>query len=1002
MAIQQETRATRIEVHERASGDDREIADHGGLSRSDLELVRRKRMDANRLGFAVLLLFFRRYGRFPRAASEVDPATVSDLARQLGVTGPDHAADLLTDRTVKRHRSEIRTLLGFREATVADGETLTDWLRDHAVADSRDVVQLTGALEQRCREIKIEPPGAERADRMVRAALQAYDERFCSDIHGRLSPATRTRLDALLRPAAGDSKAAAKDEPDSPVPAVLMHLRSDPGGPGVNSLQTELAKLDLVRKLGLPADLFGHARPHEVERYRQRVAVEAPYELRRHAEPFRITALAAFAHLRGRSLTDGLVDLLIETIHRIGSHAERKVERELLDDLKRVTGKQNILFELADASLAQPDGLVREVVFPVAGEQTLRDLVKEWKATGPSYRTTLRTVIRNSYSGHYRRMVPKVLQALEFRSNNEGHRPVILALELLQRHADSKARVLPVDEDVPLEGVITGLWRDAVIETDAEGRQRINRITYEICVLQALRVQLRCKEIWVVGANRYRNPDEDLPADFEVERAPYYAALRLPVEADHFIEAIKAEMRTELATLDAGLPRNADVRLGERRGKSWITLTPLDAQPDPDNIVRIKSELQSKWSMTGLLDMVKEGDLRLGLTDAFKSPTSHESLDRSVLRPRLLLCLHGLGTNAGLQRMASLGSGVTTKDLTYVRHRYISVPALRTAIATVANGTLAVRNPAIWGDGTNACASDSKHFGAWDQNLTTQWHVRYGGRGVMIYWHVERKSLCIHSQLKSPSSSEVASMIEGVLHHCTEMEVDRQYVDSHGQSTVGFAFCRLLGFQLLPRLKAIGSQRLSRPDTGQPDAYPNLQPVLTKPIDWELIRQQYDQMVKYATALRLGTAETEAILRRFTRNNVQHPTYKALSELGRAVKTIFLARYLHSLALRREIHEGLNTIERWNGANDFVYFARRGEMTSNRREDHEISMLSLHLLQNCMVYVNTLMLQEVLTQPHWQGRLTETDLRALTPLMWEHVNPYGRFELDMTTRLPLQ
>ena len=73
----------------------------------------------------------------------------------------------------------------------------------------------------------------------------------------------------------------------------------------------------------------------------------------------------------------------------------------------------------------------------------------------------------------------------------------------------------------------------------------------------------------------------------------------------------------------------------------------------------------------------------------------------------------------------------------------------------------------------------------------------------MIYWHVERKSLCIHSQLKSPSSSEVASMIEGVVHHCTEMEVDRQYVDSHGQSTVAFAFCRLLGFQLLPRLKAI-------------------------------------------------------------------------------------------------------------------------------------------------------------------------------------------------------
>ena len=978
-----------------------EAPDGWRLAPADEPLIAAKSR-ANRLSFAVLLLFFRAHGRFPRAPEDIEPDTVAVVARQLGIGLAPAKSVAVSGRTVERHRSEIRTLLGFREVTVADGEALTEWLRDHAVGESRDIDRLTEELEQRCRGLKIEPPAADRIERIVRAALHAHDEQFCDEIHGRLPPATRTRLDALLSPATTEPKAAASDEPDSHIPAVLMHVRSDPGGPSVNSLQTELAKLDLIRELKLPADLFDQTRPHEVERYSQRVAVEAPYELRRHAEPFRLTALAAFAHLRGRSLTDGLVDLLIETIHRIAAHAERKVERELFDDLKRVTGKQNILFELADASLAQPDGVVREVVFPVAGEQTLRDLVKEWKATGPTYRTTLRTVIRNSYSGHYRRMVPKVIQALEFRSNNERHRPVILALELLRRHADTKLRVFPADADVPFDGVVSGLWREAVMETDAQGRQRINRITYEICLLQALREQLRCKEIWVVGANRYRNPDEDLPADFEAERAPYYAALKLPLEADRFIEGIKEEMRTELATLDAGLPSNADVRLGERRGRSWITLTPLDAQPDPDNIVRIKSELQSKWSMTGLLDMVKESHLRLGITDAFKSPTSHENLDRSVLRPRLLLCLHGLGTNAGLQRMASLGSGVTTRDLTYVRHRYINVPALREAIAIVANGTLAARHPAIWGDGTNACASDSKHFGAWDQNLTTQWHVRYGGRGVMIYWHVEKKSLCIHSQLKSPSSSEVASMIEGVLHHCTEMEVDRQYVDSHGQSTVGFAFCRLLGFQLLPRLKAIGKQKLYRPDTGQPDAYPNLQPVLTKAVDWELIRQQYDQMVKYATALRLGTAETEAILRRFTRNNVQHPTYKALSELGRAVKTIFLARYLHSHALRREIHEGLNTIERWNGANDFVYFARRGEMTSNRREDHEISMLSLHLLQNCMVYVNTLMLQEILAQPHWQGRLSETDLRALTPLTWEHVNPYGRFELDMSTRLPLK
>ena len=332
----------------------------------------------------------------------------------------------------------------------------------------------------------------------------------------------------------------------------------------------------------------------------------------------------AFVYLRGRSLTDDLVDLLIETIHHIGARAARKVERELLDDLRRVSGKQNLLFQVADASLDQPDGLVRDVVFPVVGEQTLRDLVKEWKATGPTYRTTLRTIIRNSYKGHYRRMVPEILERLEFRSNNEHHRPVIEALELLKRFAGSKAHGFPPKETVPVDGVVRGLWREAVIETEADGRSRVNRITYEICVLEALRDRLRCKEIWVVGADRYRHPDDDLPSDFDAQREPYYQALDLPLDAGQFIAKLQNEMRLALQTLDDGLPSNPLVRITPKKG-GQITVTPFEPQPEPPNLTAIKTEITSTWPMTSLLGMVKEADLRLNFTDALKSPTAYES-----------------------------------------------------------------------------------------------------------------------------------------------------------------------------------------------------------------------------------------------------------------------------------------------------------------------------------------------------------------------------------------
>ena len=112
--------------------------------------------------------------------------------------------------------------------------------------------------------------------------------------------------------------------------------------------------------------------------------------------------------------------------------------------------------------------------------------------------------------------------------------------------------------------------------------------------------------------------------------------------------------------------------------------------------------------------------------------------------------------------------------------------------------------------------------------------------------------------------------------------------------------------------------------------YPHLACVLARPIDWDLIEQQYDEMVRYTTAMAERTADPETILRRFTRANAQHPTYKALAELGKALKTIFLCRYLDDEALRREIHEGLNVVETWNSANGFIFFGKGGEVASNR------------------------------------------------------------------------
>jgi TnpA family transposase len=810
------------------------------------------------------------------------------------------------------------------------------------------------------------------------------------------------RLEELVVAAAVDA-GADEEEQEAEGPALLALIKSDPGNVSLETMLAEIDKLEAVRAVGLPSGLFADVAPKVVAAWRARAAVEAPSHLRTHPEPLRLTLLAALLHARERELTDTLVDLLIATVHRINARAERRITEELVREFKRVTGKETILFRIAEAAVDHPDDTVRQVLFPVVpgGEGTLRDLVAEYKASGPTWRRSVQTTLKASYTSHYRKGLIRLLEILQFRSSNTAHQPVVQALGLISRHAhDGNTRYYPLGEHVTVHSGTRGDWEDLVWRTDRRGRRRVVRMAYEVATFQALRDALRCKEIWVEGADRWRNPDQDLPQDFEERRAEHYQALRKPMDPSRFIDALQAELRGELAALNDALPKLPWLEIADRPGGA-IRLTPLEAAAEPRNLRRLKREVERRWGTVPLIDMLKEAALRTGCLGAVTAVAGRADLDPQVLAERLLLCVYAYGTNTGLRAVAAGEHRHTEDDLRYVRRRFLAAEAARAMAVELANATFAARQQAIWGEGSTAVASDSTHVGAFDQNIFTQWHSRYGGRGVLIYWHVERKSMAIHSQLLDCTASEVAAMVEGAMHHGTTMAVEGNYVDSHGQSEIGFGITRLLGFDLLPRIKRINQVRLYRPAPGEPDAYPRLAPALTRPIRWSLIGENYDMMVRYATAIRLGTAATEAILRRFSRA-ATHPTYQAMLEVGRAQKTIFVARYLRDRDLQREVGEGLNVLESHNRGQQIILYGKGGELATNHRDERELTVACLRVLQAALVYVNTLMLQDVLADPAWEQGLTVEDRRGLTPLFWSHVAPYGEVRLDMASRLSLR
>lgn len=283
------------------------MIDRWTLVGDELDLMSGKR-GATRLGFALMLRFYTERGRFPRGRSEIPDAAVEYVARQVGVERTEIAFYEWSGRTNRFHRNQIRGALGFRECTVADADAVVAWLVEHVTQVERSPDPVREHLLARCRAEHIEPPTVGRVDRMARSALHRGEELLFARVTARLPEPVRERLLALIAPVGAGADAELEDGP-----ATLAAIRSDPGNVSLNSMLVEIAKLEAVRAVAVPADVFADVAPKIVTGWRGRAAVESPSHLREHPVPVKLALLAALLHCRCREITDTLVELLNST-----------------------------------------------------------------------------------------------------------------------------------------------------------------------------------------------------------------------------------------------------------------------------------------------------------------------------------------------------------------------------------------------------------------------------------------------------------------------------------------------------------------------------------------------------------------------------------------------------------------------------------------------------------------------------------------------------------------
>jgi len=957
-----------------------DLIEHFTLSEKDRDMLPQWGENRNMLGFAVLLKSFMFLGYPPQSKDEIPVQVVSLIAQQLNIDLVEFNRYIWKKRLWFSHIDFIRSLTGYRPFKEDDYNQVSVWLVNKGCNyPSRQ--KMCFAAIKRFREIHLELPTEKEFRRLVNSAWRQFFDASCQKISNRLSSDTVKRMELCLNTNPQEIGS-------------YEWIKSRPGKFGMKSIRREVKRRLFIDGFGINAETHFKDVPAELLKLmRDRSSPEGAYQIKRHRPKIRYALLASLIYHRRMEVTDNIVKIFLHLIRRIEKKADQSLVNELVKDIEKIYGKRLILYKIAKAAVRDPGGSVQNVLFPEIGKDTFHKVIEEYEGQELGYEKTRVKEKKKKYKCFYRQMMKPVMGTLIFRSNNPMNQPLLDGIALVQKYLDKKNVYYPGTEDIP-EELLTGDWQETAIELD-QGIPRVVKHYFELCVLQKLEKAIKCKKIWVEHAYKYRDPDKDLPQDWQKNRLNYYNKHSIPKQPKDFIEPIREELTEVMMKTNDFFSRKRDVYIyypGEGEN-GFFRIPKIIKRPERPILQEIKRKVVQRWGIQELVDVLLEADRHVNFTRFFYSTAQRHVLKNHEIRERLLISLLGRGTGLGLKRIhAATKPSFSYDDLLYFNKRFVHIDSLREAIASLFDRINEVRNPEIW-KVTTACTSDAKYLSAWEQNLSTEWNPHYKKHGIMSYWHADKNSAGIYSQLRG--TSEVSAMIAGLILHNTMMNIESNYVDTLGQSEMAFAFCRFLSVELMPWLKRMKYERLHLPDKGLKDSLPYLSGVLDRPIRWNQVYACYDDMVRHVVAAKEKTGPIDSILRRFNRNNPGNPTYKGFVEIGKALKTIHDCKFLTDKSYRIQIHDGRNVIESWNSVTDFIGYGGKTEISTNDPEIQEITVLCLHLLQNALVLVNTVMLEKVLYDDGYIDRMKEEDLNAMTPLFTSNINPYGDIRLDI-------
>ncbi|OAI19081.1 Tn3 family transposase [Methylomonas koyamae] len=964
-----------------------EIQDVYTLTSAEIEFIDQiaKRPTARTAAFLYLKLF-QRLGYFVQI-KDVPPVIRQYILFQTGYPRPPKFEELTRfDRSTKRI-PVIAALRRYLDVRPLDNQGRA-WLEhiSETAADTRHVVvDIINVMLEELVHHRYELPAFSTLDRLAIQAREKIHEIHFASITNQLDPKVKTLIDTLFKVNTGEIGSAwnlLKREPKKPTNketrSFLQHIRR------LQVLVEQLPKPDIpVPKLkqyryvarSLDASEMAELKPHK------RYALAVIYIRSQFAKTL-----------------DDATDMLIRMLQKLDNQARTKLavyQQEqlnqtdrLVSQLKeillayRIDGDDRQRVEAIGSSLiADVDDLVAicDEHLAYAGRNHLPFLLQPYKA--------LRAQLLNC------------IEIINPQSSSEDD-TLIRMIKLLQSLRNNRHEII----QLPLDGYdendfrwLSTAWKKLVFCERSNGNiVAINRRYLELAVLYAIREELKSGDLFIQHGERYDDYREQLVDDetLKKELVEYGIVTGIEIEPTTFSQKLKLAMHEIAETVDAEFPKNTYAEIVDGR----LLLKKPPSIEQPSGLRQIDQLITEHMENISIVDVLIDTERWLQLNKLFRPLIGTESrIDE--LRPRVISTLFCYGCNLGPTQTARSIRGISRKQVAWLNIKYVTEDVLEQAIVKVINAYNQFELPNYWGSGKHVSADGTK-WNLYEQNLISEFHIRYGGYGGIGYYHVSDKFIALFSHFISCGTYEGTHILDGLMTNTSDIRPDTVHGDTQAQSYTVFALSHLLGIKLMPRIRGIKDLVFHKPDSG--NKYQHIDRLFTGDIDWQMIETHLPDMLRVTVSIKLGKISASAILRRLGTYSRKNKLYFAFKELGKVIRTMFLLKYVGDIELRQLIQSETNKSEQFNGFAKKLFFGSEGEIAENLRHEQQKIVKYNHLVANLVILHNVVGMSRVLKKLQSDGVLINQEiLSSLAPYRLDHINRYGDYILDFRRKVEL-